>query len=266
MEYALYACRFVQFASAMVVFGSTAFRFYALRGEAAAVGFAAFDDGLQRVTLAAAILALVSALSLLLCQSAIMASAPAAAFDPATVGAVLFETRFGRVWFCHLLFAAILVAACFGEPTGRQKVVLILSLLLLASLAWTGHAAIGEGAAGVAREFNQTMHLLAAGLWLGGLVPLGWLLRQGPSGRDAAGFILTRDAVRRGAGQPRWLGPANCRRFWGGGRALPQRHRGARAGVMHPRCCQRSRNLAAGHCYREPLTDAEPILSQLTAR
>jgi putative copper resistance protein D len=86
------------------------------------------------MTLATAIVALVSALALLLCQAAAMASSPAAAIDPVTVTAVLFETRFGRVWLWHLLLAILLVSVCLGQPRGQQPIVLIFSLLLLASL------------------------------------------------------------------------------------------------------------------------------------
>jgi copper resistance protein D len=197
MEYALYACRFVQFAAAMVVFGSSVFRFYALGGEAASAGrLAAFDVWSRGVALVAAILALVSALGLLLCQSGAMAGAPAAALDPATVSAVLFETRFGRVWSWHLLIALVLVLACSGRTASGQKLVLILSFLLLASLAWTGHAAMEEGLSGIGHALNQTAHLLSAGLWLGGLVPLGWLLRRARATRKDADLILARDATR----------------------------------------------------------------------
>jgi|SRR6516165_8722078 putative copper export protein len=77
----------------MVIFGGTAFRFYALDGSAASVGLIeAFDEWLRRVALAAA-LALMSALALVLCQAAAMAGSQSATFDPATVKAVLFETR-----------------------------------------------------------------------------------------------------------------------------------------------------------------------------
>jgi putative copper resistance protein D len=40
------------------------------------------------------------------------------------------------------------------------------------------------------------VHLLAAGLWLGGLVPLRWFLRRARATRDAATITLARDAVR----------------------------------------------------------------------
>src|SRR5437588_191142 len=106
MNEVLYACRFVQFTAAMVIFGASSFQFYALAGGDASAApsiLAGFHAWLGRMTLSTAIIALVSALALLLCQAAAMAGSPAAATDPATVTAVLFETRFGRVWLWHLL-------------------------------------------------------------------------------------------------------------------------------------------------------------------
>jgi copper resistance protein D len=200
MNEVLYACRFVQFAAAMVIFGANSFQFYALGGGDASAApsiLTEFDAWLGRMALAAAVVALVSALALLLCQAAAMAGSPAAATDPATVTAVLFETRFGRVWLWHLLLAIFLVSACLGRRRKRRAIVLILSLLLLASLGWIGHAAMDEGPTRIAHELNQSVHLLAAGLWLGGLVPLGWLLRRARAPQDVAGITLTTDAIRR---------------------------------------------------------------------
>src|SRR4051812_49047167 len=140
MDEVLYACRFVQFTAAMVIFGAVAFRLYALPGgdarAAAPSVLAGFDAWLGRMTLATAIVALVSALALLLCQAAAMTGSPAAATDPVTVTAVLFETRFGRVWLWHLVVAIVLVLACLRGPRRGQLIVLILSMLLLASLGW----------------------------------------------------------------------------------------------------------------------------------
>ena len=124
-----------------------------------------------------------------------MAGSPAAAADLAAVSAVLLETRFGRVWCWHLLLAAVLVLACLGRHL-RRPLVLILSLGLLASLGWVGHAAMDDGAARIAHELNQTGHLLAAGLWLGGLVPLAWVLRQARQSPGDVEISLARDALR----------------------------------------------------------------------
>jgi len=50
--------------------------------------------------------------------------------------------------------------------------------VLLASLAGTGHAQIEEGSTRIAHIASDAAHLLAAGAWLGGLVPLGFILLE----------------------------------------------------------------------------------------
>jgi putative copper resistance protein D len=180
MDELLYACRFVQFTAVMLAFGTAAFRVYALASgdtRAAPIILAEFEAWFGHVTLAAALVALISAIALVPCQVVAMAGSPAAAVDFAAVSAVLLETSFGRVWCWHLLLAAILVLACLGRHP-RRPVVLFLSLGLLGSLGWVGHAAMDEGSTRIAHELNQTVHLLAAGVWLGGLAPLAWVLRQ----------------------------------------------------------------------------------------
>ena len=180
MGEALDACRFVHFTAAMLLFGIAAFRLYALPGNAdgaAAKILAGFDAYFGQVLLIVSFVALASAVALLISQTAEMTGSLAAAMDVAALDAMLFDTRFGRVWCGHLLLAAILVlACCYRQP--RRPVVLILAFGLLASLGWIGHAAMEEGAARAGHELNQTGHLLAAGLWLGGLVPLAWFLRR----------------------------------------------------------------------------------------
>jgi copper resistance protein D len=105
-----------------------------------------------------------------------MAGAGAAALDPGTIAAVLTDTAFGHVWCLRLAVAAALVAAaCVPRQRGLQ---LALAAVLLASLGWVGHAAMAPGLIGLGHKLNQTLHLLAGGLWLGGLIPLGWLLRR----------------------------------------------------------------------------------------
>jgi putative copper resistance protein D len=192
MQEALYVCRFVQLTAAMIIFGAVSFRYYAIaEGEPSSRARAAFEAWISQVALAAALTVLASAVAFLLCQTAAMAVSPAAAIDPTTLIAVLRETRFGRIWSLRLLLALLLVLGCLGRSRIWPSAILVLSLLLLASLAWTGHAAI----TGIAHEFNQAVHLLAAGLWLGGLVPLAWLLRRARETSDTATISLTHGAI-----------------------------------------------------------------------
>lgn len=66
---------------------------------------------------------------------------------------------------------------------------------MLASLAGAGHAQIEEGWAGVLHVSADAAHLLAAGAWLGGLAPLGFILlgyagRTGQDGIDVDGVLM----------------------------------------------------------------------------
>jgi putative copper resistance protein D len=191
MDEALHVCRFLQFTAAMLIFGTAAFRMYALAGSAdraASNILARFDACFGQLLLIASVIALISAIALLQCQAAAMTGSSAAVTDLTAVGAVLFDTRFGRVWRWHLLLAAMLAVVClYRQP--KRLVVLTFSLGFLASLGWVGHAAMDEGAARIGHELNQTGHLLAAGLWLGGLVPLAWVLRQ--AGRSQSNFEIS---------------------------------------------------------------------------
>jgi putative copper resistance protein D len=59
---------------------------------------------------------------------------------------------------------------------GRDLITASLAAVLLASLARTGHAQIEEGWMSLVHVGADAAHLLAAGAWLGGLVPLGFIL------------------------------------------------------------------------------------------
>jgi len=93
---------------------------------------------------------------------------------------VLFETQFGRVWQLRLgliVAAFVLVASALAQIAAPRVLIVILwlaSIVLLVSLAWISHAA-----AATAHTFGMLgdmLHLCAAGLWMGGLVPLAIFL------------------------------------------------------------------------------------------
>jgi putative copper resistance protein D len=184
----LVIARLIHFAAAMAAFGGAAFRLYAIErdaGRARADALTSLDRWSVNLVRASALLMFISALAIVPFVAAGMAGAASAAFDPTTLATVLFATEFGRVWCWHLLFAALLIVGTAVAPH-RPALNVICAALALASLGWVGHAAGGSGWAGFGREINQSVHLLAAGLWLGGSLPLGWLL--GRARRASDGF------------------------------------------------------------------------------
>ena len=101
-------------------------------------------------------------------------------------GTVLFETQFGRVWQLRLGLIAAgfpLVASALAQVKARRMLIAVLwlvSVVLLASLAWISHAAAASMAP--LGLLGDMLHLCAAGLWIGGLLPLAiFLMRVRPS-------------------------------------------------------------------------------------
>ena len=55
----------------------------------------------------------------------------------------------------------------------------------------------GQGVTRLVHQINQMVHLLAAGLWLGSLVPLAGLLGRARSTSETGWIYIARDAVPR---------------------------------------------------------------------
>jgi putative copper resistance protein D len=192
MDDVLVACRTVHFVSVMLAFGIAAFRYYALDGSDPAV-LPALDVRLSGLLLVSAIVALLSGLALVPVIGSRMAGSASAALDLRTIAKVLLATSFGRVWCGHLLIAALLVVGTIRHVRSAYRAAL--AALLLASLGWVGHATIGEGAVALAHEINDSVHLLAGGIWLGGLVPLTALVVRARRSRGGMWLTVLRKAL-----------------------------------------------------------------------
>jgi copper resistance protein D len=177
-------CRFAHFLAAMLTFGMSAC-LWAYTPERLRV---ALSPVARRVALVVSLVALLTAIAWLVLESAAMADDWSAAIDPDQIGAVLTDTAFGHAWALHLILAAALVVVAFSSAGWGATAVA--SGALLASLGLVGHAAMQTGAEGVLHRANHAIHLLAAGAWIGGLVPFAMCLRAYQ--RDD----LRKDAVR----------------------------------------------------------------------
>jgi len=110
--------------------------------------------------------------------------------SPAWWQTYLIETSFGRIWMLRLA-GLVALLLCFnrwprspGLPAG---LIAGLSAGLIASHAWLGHAVADRGPQLFAGLFAYGCHVLAAGAWLGGLLPLGLLLSNARAARDLDG-------------------------------------------------------------------------------
>lgn len=118
--------------------------------------------------------------------------------------AVLTQTQFGLVSQTRLLFAGVLVVLLVLPGRTRDHVpswlrvpIAAIAVLLLGSLAWTGHAGGATGVGGRLHLLSDVLHVLAAGAWIGGLVPLALLVAQVSQRPDGACVLVCDKVLRR---------------------------------------------------------------------
>ncbi len=144
-------------------------------------------------------LVLVTGLATLAHQSAVVTGRAGAALEIGEWARLLGHSQFGTVWLVRhgvlLLLAALLVLR-EREESAADRLALRGEAWLLASvgaaaMAWAGHAAAVEGV-GLPAALVDALHLLAAGAWLGALLPLAALLRVAAraEGADARPFAV----------------------------------------------------------------------------
>jgi len=157
----------------------------------------------QGVLLAAAVAALLSGVLWFVFAVASMSGTLADVADREVVWTVLNETTFGRVWTVRLVLSIIMVGLLWNRVVskfGRRRDLItpVPTAMLLISLAGVGHSQIEEGAAGAIHVMSDAAHLLAAGAWLGGLLPLGYilLLHGRERGQAAPGNELNETLMR----------------------------------------------------------------------
>jgi putative copper resistance protein D len=190
------ALRFVHFAAAVALFGELAFLAWTARAEARAL-----REKTIRIAAWCLGLAVASGVLWLAVKATEMSGLPlAGAMNRETLGAVLTETLFGRIWTVRLVIAAALGAALFfarRDGAALDGACALLAGCLLATLAWAGHAAAEQGSDRVVHLGSDALHLLAAGAWLGALWPLARLLALARRAADAQALEFAARVTRR---------------------------------------------------------------------
>lgn len=181
------------------VFLVGAFAFLLLAGRSDRQTVLAWEQSLMQWTRWAAGLLLLSGLLSLSYQAAVVTGHPGDALSAPTMLRLLGTTQFGTVWLLRhgllLLLASLILLKERDEPgwdwAAFRGEGLLLGGTALGLLAWAGHAAAVEPG-GLAAAGADALHLLAVGIWLGGLLPLALLLRAagGEAGSDARPFAV----------------------------------------------------------------------------
>lgn len=117
---------------------------------------------------------LVTAIAWIALEAVSMSGVPAReALSPTILGTVMTQTQYGRVWLARMVVSLVLIALVAIRSQREQFAIgACASGLLLVALAGMGHGGSGRGLAGWIHLATDGAHLLAAGMWLGALVPL----------------------------------------------------------------------------------------------
>ncbi|SCK20457.1 putative copper resistance protein D [Variovorax sp. HW608] len=165
------AVRFGLYLDLMLLFGVPLFGLYAFRRHERALFARRPLGGLLAATGIFGV-----ALSVL--GMAVMAKSMSGAEDYASVERhvyemVVMQTDVGISWLVRMgaLALAICAAVFLGRwPTFRLSAIAVPGAVALASLAWTGHGAMDDGAKGLLHLSADILHLLAGAAWVGALV------------------------------------------------------------------------------------------------
>jgi putative copper resistance protein D len=197
----LIVARTIHFAATAVTTGTVIFRVVVAEPvlRLARPTAAMFEVRTRRVAGIGLFVSVVSGVAWILLQAPAMSGLSfAEAMTSDVIGTVVTETQFGLVSEIRLALAVVL-AACFlsDRPTAMRWVALASALGLVASIAWTGHAGSTAGELGIVHLTSDTLHLVAAAAWIGGLVSLAFLVTVALRDQADGWVSLVADTTQR---------------------------------------------------------------------
>jgi putative copper resistance protein D len=168
-------------------------------------GFAYFDRLVLRWASWSLLVLLVSGLFGLWTQLAtVTGRSLLQAVTVADLWSLLTSTQYGHVWTIRITLMVLLGGILWlrdvdGKATDWWALHLEgigVAVILLLGQAWTGHSATGDGLTLLYQVLVDGLHLLASGIWLGGLpllvLVLSWARRRADPGSEAMAAAATR--------------------------------------------------------------------------
>jgi putative copper export protein/mono/diheme cytochrome c family protein len=202
----LVAARFVHVASAISLTGTVIFWFFVAEPVLSRGGEAMFPLKPRAVRLLYPIvqLSLLAAILSSVAWLLILAADIGGQESVAPVWTFLIQTAFGWVWVARAVIALALVplALQFDAASSLRSpvfAILLVGLCVCYSglLAWSGHALATDSWSGIVHRVADLVHVLAAGAWVGSLLPLAMLLGLHQSIGDRTAIVALHRAVRR---------------------------------------------------------------------
>lgn len=126
---------------------------------------------LLRLARISAASALIVGLAWLVAETAVIAGADGVAMTLRALPVVALKTQFGQ-WLLLRLVLLLAVTPLLRTRRAGLAVATMLAGVCLAVQPFLGHAGAIGGSLGIELIASETLHLLAAGAWLGGLLPL----------------------------------------------------------------------------------------------
>jgi putative copper resistance protein D len=177
----LIAARALHFTATVVLVGAVVFQFHVAAPLLCSAGDAVGRPRLARLTrwiwwIGLAFAVASGAAWLLVLTAQITGDTIMAALSDATI--LLTQTQFGNVAGLRLAIALLLAAVLQWHQVlgGLRWLAVGLALCFAGSLAWTGHSGAGDGFNGDVQVAADALHVIAACAWIGGLVPLAYVL------------------------------------------------------------------------------------------
>ncbi len=192
--------RWLAYLSIMTLFGGFAFLLFVLKpslknatnlsGEEKSQAIERAEKRFLGLSCLSLFLIVFSALAALVLQtSTLLETSIAQAFAPSNLWKVLTQTAYGAPWFLQIAATLSIFASCIfigkrknaaslNSADGKKTLLwagLIFSALLLGTLSFTGHARAAQKDYAFA-VVSDWLHLIAAGIWVGGVFQLALTL------------------------------------------------------------------------------------------
>jgi putative copper export protein/mono/diheme cytochrome c family protein len=204
---ALIVVRAVHVAASVAAAGAVLFRLWVAVPALRSAGSVPWRERLDRQICAIAwsglaVFFVSAAVWLLLVAAEVSGQTPAEAFGSGALATLLTSTRFGHVWIARV---AVALAVCFyllrakpdAQPVWLRGCAAALAAILLGALALAGHGGATPGTTGVVHLAADGAHAIAAGAWVGGLLPFALVLAAARGAGEPPALAVARDATRR---------------------------------------------------------------------
>lgn len=193
------AVRSVHIGAALVIAGAFAFEF--LVWPRAAQGGDVRGDLRRWLRMSAAWAMAVALLTWSAWLVLIAGNMSAASPSVEVLKAVLMQTSFGHVWMLRLSLGLLVIVELLLRRPGHGNAApriagAVSAVLFLVSLAWAGHAIGSQPPLRALHLGADALHLLGAGLWLGALLPLCFVLHRARTDAGPAWLAAASAATR----------------------------------------------------------------------